>query len=1029
MPIIAPLAEVKAVFIEIDRKETAIMLFSQIQNFIFMMKLLTLLSCFLIAVQGITATGTPEGGTQKDIENDHPHQINDNPERYPYVEVEGDPLQARIYTLPNGLKVYLSRNDAEPRIMTNIAVRAGSKHDPADATGLAHYLEHMLFKGTSKIGALDWEREKVYLDKIAELYEQHRNTEDEATRRAIYREIDSLSFLASQLVGANEYDRMISSLGARGTNAYTSVEQTVYLNDIPSNELEKWLKIEAERFSEVVLRLFHTELEAVYEEFNISQDNDFRKVIFKINEVLFPSHQYGTQTTIGTGEHLKNPSHYRIYEYFNAYYHPNNMAVILAGDLDFDETIRLVDKYFGNYKPGEVQPFTFEPQPELTEPLKFDIYGQQAAYLEIAYRFDAEHYPMVEMIRGVLHNNKAGLIDLNLNQQQRVIEGGAWLWRMEDYNLFRLSAKPRSGQSLDEVRDLLLAEVEKLKAGEFDEWLLEAIVNDFRVRNIRSLESNNARASFMTNAFVLGIDWDDYVGIIDEMSRITKQEMVAFANRHFRNNHVSIYKKVGDDPNVYKVDKPEITPIELNREEMSLWTTAFFAMPPSEEIEAEFIDYTEVITTSHLPDGTRFDYMENTANELFRLYYIVDMGSRHNELLPLALNYLPYLGTSKYSPEDLQKELFRLGLTLNVNAGTDEIYVFLSGLDESFEEAVALFEHMLAEVQPNEEALLNVIEDELTQRANRKKDRRVIMNQAMISYARYGEVSPFTDIMSEEELRAVTSAELIDLIQRMTSYPHRVYYFGIRNPEDVKSAILEHKPMRSEFRPIPARKQYPELSMDEDKVLFVHFPMVQAEVTLISQTEDRFNYDQFLASELYNNYFGFGLSSIMFQEIRESKALAYSTFAFYSSPQRLDESHYLRSFVGTQADKLQEAIEAVRHIVDNMPVVPSQIEGARVSLQKRIESERLRGPSLYFSYYNNLRRGIDHDYRIDSYAFLNDFELESLTSFHRNHVRGQKFTFLVLGDRERIDMDYLKTIGEVTELSLEEIFGEDEIKP
>ena len=269
-----------------------------------------------------------------------------------FREIPGDPLNTKIHQLRNGLTLFLSVNKREPRIFTNIVVRAGSKQDPADTTGLAHYMEHMLFKGTSRIGALDWERESAYLEQISELYEQHRATTDAEARRRIYQQIDELSFEAAKLVAPNEYDRLLGAIGAKDTNAYTSVDQTVYLNDIPANELARWMELESERFRMMALRLFHTELETVYEEFNISQDQDTRKVNKLIREALFPNHPYGTQTTIGTAEHLRNPSQQKIQAFFRTYYVPNNMAIVLSGDFDPEEAVALAERHFGFSKPS-----------------------------------------------------------------------------------------------------------------------------------------------------------------------------------------------------------------------------------------------------------------------------------------------------------------------------------------------------------------------------------------------------------------------------------------------------------------------------------------------------------------------------------------------------------------------------------------------------------------------------------------------------------------------------------------------------
>ena len=262
---------------------------------------------------------------------------------YTYQYVENDPTGLRLYTLDNGLKVYLGQNQDEPKIQTYIAVKAGSTYDPKESTGLAHYLEHMLFKGTHEFGTKDWPHEKVYLDSIYELYEAHRAETDSVKKEQLYREIDRISYKASEFAIANEYDKMVGSLGAQGTNAGTSNEYTIYMNKIPSNELKKFLKLEGDRFQTLVLRLFHTELEAVYEEFNGTQDSDPRKKRAAMYDALFPNHPYGQQTTIGVAEHLKNPSMRDINDYFKKYYVPNNMAVVLVGDLDFDRSIALVD--------------------------------------------------------------------------------------------------------------------------------------------------------------------------------------------------------------------------------------------------------------------------------------------------------------------------------------------------------------------------------------------------------------------------------------------------------------------------------------------------------------------------------------------------------------------------------------------------------------------------------------------------------------------------------------------------------------
>src|SRR5690606_8175564 len=366
-----------------------------------------------------------------------------DPQGYTYETVLNDKNAVRIYTLKNGLKVYLAQNFDAPKIQTYIPVRTGSNNDPSDNTGLAHYLEHMMFKGTSKLGSADWQKEKLLLDEISELYEQHKAESDPQKKNEIYRKIDEVSQEASKYAIANEYDKAISSLGATGTNAHTWLDETVYKNNIPSNELEKWLKVEKERFSELVLRLFHTELEAVYEEYNRAQDNDGRLVNYALMEALFPKHPNGQQTTIGTSEHLKNPSMVAIHKYFDTYYVPNNMAVVLVGDLDYDKTIKLVDQYFGSFKYKELPMRKKVTEEPMTSIVTRTVKSPSTPRMTIAWRTDSygtQQARLADMVSEILSNRgDAGLIDLNINQKQKTLGAGAYGSPFKMYGSFALT--------------------------------------------------------------------------------------------------------------------------------------------------------------------------------------------------------------------------------------------------------------------------------------------------------------------------------------------------------------------------------------------------------------------------------------------------------------------------------------------------------------------------------------------------------------------------------------------------------------
>jgi predicted Zn-dependent peptidase len=359
---------------------------------------------------------------------------------YSYETVTNDKNGVRIYILENGLKVYLAQNFDAPKIQTYIPVKTGSNNDPSDNTGLAHYLEHMMFKGTSKLASANWAKEKPLLDEISQLFEQHKAENDPEKKKILYQKIDEVSQEASKFAIANEYDKAISSLGASGTNAHTWLDETVYKNNIPSNELEKWLKIEKERFSELALRLFHTELEAVYEEFNRAQDNDARLVNYELMDALFPKHPNGQQTTLGKSEHLKNPSMVAIHKYFDEYYVPNNYAMVLVGDLDFEKTIKLVDQYFGTFKYKELPKKVKIWEEPMTKIVERTVKSPSTERLQIAWRtasYGTNESRLADLVANILSNSgEAGLIDLNINQSQKALRALAYATSFSSFSQF-----------------------------------------------------------------------------------------------------------------------------------------------------------------------------------------------------------------------------------------------------------------------------------------------------------------------------------------------------------------------------------------------------------------------------------------------------------------------------------------------------------------------------------------------------------------------------------------------------------------
>ncbi len=939
-----------------------------------------------------------------------------------YETVTNDPTGLRLYTLDNGLKVYLSQNTDEPKIQTYIGVRAGSNYDPKNSTGLAHYLEHMVFKGTHKIGTADWEKEKEYLTKISELYEQHRAEEDADKKLALYKEIDKVSLEASNYSIANEYDKMTASLGATGTNAYTWFEQTVYTNKIPSNELDKWIDLEKERFGTLVLRLFHTELEAVFEEFNRGQDSDFRKTYAAMLDGLFPNHPYGQQTTIGTAQHLKNPSMVDINNYFDKYYVPNNMAVILVGDLEFDSTIKKINETFGTFEKKELAHPELPKEEAIAAPITKEVFGPTAENISVAFRskgVNTEEQKYVTLCDMILANGNAGIIDLNLNQKQVVQRASCSPTFLNDYGYHTFTGSPKEGQTLDEVKDLLLEQVERLKKGEFDEWMIDAVVNDLKLNQTRQYENNTALADMYVNAFIHNENWVDKVKFLNDLKKITKQELVDFANTFYKDNYVVTYKRKGEDKSIVKVQNPGITPVNLNRDKSSDYITAFNARK-SEPLQPKFIDYKTAIKETKTANDIAVAYVENEKNDLFDMNIIFDMGKDNDKKLSFAAGYLEYLGTDTYTAEELKKEFYKLGINYYVSTAEDKTYVGLNGLKENLPKGLELLEHLWDNAKADQEAYDKYVEKTAKGRQDGKTQKGNILWNGLMNYGQYGENSPLRDIMQINELKEIDPQELVDIIKDMKGYKQRVFYYG----KDVNSAVTalnEHHKLLGELKDYPVAKKY-EKTDTGGNVFYTDYDMVQTEMLFLAKGEP-FKPENLAASTLFNNYFGSGLSSIVFQEIRESKSLAYSAFASYSNASKKDEPNYVMAYVGTQANKLGQAVEAMMELMNDMPEAEKQFKAAKEAALKKLAAQRITKSNIFWSYERLKKLGIDNDNREEMYNTIKGMTMEDLKAFFDQNVKGENYNVMVIGNKNDLDIKSLQKLGKIKELDVDYLFN------
>ena len=944
---------------------------------------------------------------------------------YKYATIPNDPTHTRIYTLDNGLKVYLSVNKEKPRLQANIAVKTGSRNDPAETTGLAHYLEHLMFKGTRQFGVTDPDAEAPYLDDIEARYEVYRTLTDPAARRQAYHEIDSVSQLAAKYFIPNEYDKLMSSIGSEGTNAYTSNDVTCYVENIPSNEIEKWARVQADRFQNMVIRGFHTELEAVYEEKNIGMARDQRKIWEALYAKMFPTHPYGTQTTIGTQEHLKNPSITNIKNYFRRYYVPNNVAICMAGDFDPDEVIAIIDKYFGTWRRSDnlVIP-QFAPLAPITTPQDTTVVGQEAEYLMMGWRFGRANSGQIDtlnIISSVLANGKCGLFEIDLEQKMKLMGAGAFADEMSDYSPFVLYGYPKDNQTLEEVRSLLLEEMGKLKRGEFDDKLIPAVVNNAKLNFYRSLQSNENRASLMVDAFINEQEWSDVAHYIERISKITKTDVVDFANRYFGDNYVCVYKRTGTDSTQVKIEKPEITPIPTNRDLSSQFLNDI-KNTSVKPIQPRFLDFKKDLTVGKTKRGLPLLYKYNDEDGLFTLSFRYDLGNENDKDLDYGPSYLEYIGTDKKSVSEVKQAFYELACDYSVNVGSHTTTISLTGLSEKMPEALALLENLLQNAKADKESWSQYVSLLAKSREDSKKNQSSNFS-ALRNYVAFGPYNPQLNMRSIKELNAAEPQHFLDLISNLKNVEHTVMYYGPMSLEALDKTVSKLHKTPKKLTPVTPGKEYTEQLTPTNEVYIAPYEAKNIYMVQYHNEGKPFSLEETPVKMMFNEYFGGGMNTIVFQELRESRGLAYSAMAQYTSLPRPKHSENYITYIVSQNDKMMDCINVFNSILDTIPQSQSAFDIAKQSAMKSLQTARTTKFSVLNAYYNAKKHGFDFDLSERIYKALPSVTLQDIVDFEQKNMVRKPYKYIILGDPKELDMESLKKIGPVHLLTTEEIFG------
>ena len=938
-----------------------------------------------------------------------------------YSYIPGDPFAGRIYTLSNGMKVFLSRNDRKPQINTYIAVRAGSADDPEESTGLAHYFEHMMFKGNEKIASLNWEKEAPLLEELEQLFEDHRKEQSAAKRAEIYKKIDAVSLKAAQYSN-DEYWQLARMLGASGTNAWTSFDETVYVNQIPSSSLEKFLKLESVRFQSIALRRFHTELESVYEEFNMGQDQDSRQAYFTALGLLFGKHPYGRHV-IGLPEHIKAPSMRDIKAFFRDRYTPDNMALILSGSLDYEKTAVLAEKYFGKLparkaiKTDRVKRKALA-GPPLKQVRSAEITGQQAEQLVMFYRFEptGENRIMLDLISEILGNGKCGLFDKNILLPQKVLGLQHGVGNLRDFYYYVIVAQPQKGQTLEQVRDLILHEINKLKTGDFPAWLPEAVVNNMRLSLVTASENPNVAARIFLESFIQDHSFAEVLNQAEDTAKISGKQIRDFAAKNFADNYVIVYKRSGKPTEKFHAVKPPITPVPMPRT-VSAFARELQMMPSMPESEPVFPDLDKDLYRH----GNHYASL-NRINERFQLSYVFPhSGSLYDLRIPLAFSMLGYLGTDRFSAAALQEELYKLAGNISYSSGYFNSKVTVTGLQRNFDAIMKILPAFSAYKADND-ALKKLTASILKERENSRKDLSSVFSRGA-RYALYGGLNSLVNhYLPEKELKSLTSG---GLLKHLSGLPSRIqpdiFYYGPLDAAKNEAKI---------FRPFPGskgvytRKTKPQsvkfcaVPQKKDRIILIDYPAAQT-VAYMTRLDAVTNPKPLTFAALFGEY----AQRVFWTELRERRALAYSAGGYYLNPTiMLQDYSTVSAYVMTQGDKLRDGILAMKEQLDRAEIDRSVFQTSVANIQSRIRNNRVHPESLYSIYQDMLRCNLTEYPERTIYRELSSYTPDTFMKEWKSRIGNRATLLVIVGDLKRINRNMLTDFGTITTLTLDEIF-------
>ena len=937
------------------------------------------------------------------------------------VNIANAQLKVKTTKLDNGLKVVMCEDHSSPQVYGAVYVHAGSKNAPADATGMAHYFEHIMFKGTDKIGTINWEAEKVYLDSIDIMYDKLHETTDVNERAAIQKKINELSLASTDYAIPNEVDVILTKMGGTGLNAGTAYDQTMYFNAFPSNQIAKWMDVYVERFRYPVFRLFQSELETVYEEKNMYGDGPINALQEYMFKEIFGEHPYG-RPIIGLTEHLKNPQTSKMREFFNTYYVANNMTLILVGDINIDEIEPMVAEKFGVWHSGEIPAQPEYTLPVFNGPTVKDVKMSPVKMGVLAWRgvsnSDQDYLPL-SIASSIFSNGETGLMDKDM-LDGNIMMAMLMPLSLEDNGANIVMYVPNLlVQSFEDAESYIFANLEKLKKGEFSDDLFEAIrINMLKEREQESEDLENLAELFL-ELESRNMTYDEYLAETERIKHITKDEVVAIANKYYNDNYLDIRSKMGSAPKD-KVDKPNWKPIEAKNTDAK---SEFAKMIEAEEVPSvtpQVIDFEKDVVINKINDRFTMISSKNPYNDIFTLCVTHNFGTINNPDINRAVTYWEMQGTQDKSFEEFSLELQKLGATIYIYCNQSNTNIVIEGFEKDLDRILALCEEKL-NTPANDEKKKDIIAQNDQMEKETMKEDASTWGQAVRQYALYGEKSSYLTETPIKEWKKRTGEQLLNEVKDAVNYSGEVLFVGNLNPKDVIAALEKHNLVRNDV--VKAEKQYRvENNFTENQIFMAHSKKFRQSNIFMHVPSETLNENEKAVSLVFNKYFGTDMYSIVFQEIREFRSLGYTAYSYFGYDYLNRKPGFLFGFLGTQSDKTNEGIEVFHNLITDMPERMEKFNASKDALILSRASDYISFRDIPSNVSTWLEMGYKNDPRQATTEIIKKTEYKDVYEFYKKNVADRPVIIMMSGNKKKIDMKALGKFGNVKELKYKEIF-------